>query len=161
MRERGAVFCAIAILTAAVVAVTLTPVARPQEAPAAPAQQDSEKPKQTNGGVQILSDTQGVDFTEWLKRWHFITEKTWNPLIPAEVNRPKLQKGAVAIRFKVLPNGRLMDGSMRLEGRSGDSALDRAAWGALTGSRYPALPEEFHGPFVELRAYFLYNTQPQ
>ncbi|HEV2213535.1 MAG TPA: hypothetical protein VGS99_09325, partial [Gammaproteobacteria bacterium] len=86
------------------------------------------------GGVQVLSDTQGVDFSSWLLRWHRETERTWDPLIPEEVNPPILKKGAVVIRFKVLPNGRLMDGSMVLEGRSGDTALDRAAWGALTGS---------------------------
>jgi outer membrane biosynthesis protein TonB len=112
------------------------------------------------GGVQVLSDTQGVDFNSWLQRWHRETERTWDPLIPDEVNAPILKSGMVAIRFKVLPNGRLMDGSMVLEGRSGDVALDRAAWGALTGSNYPPLPRDFHGPFLELRAYFLYNMEP-
>jgi outer membrane biosynthesis protein TonB len=113
------------------------------------------------GGVQVLSDTQGVDFSSWLARWHYVTEQTWDPLIPDEVNPPILKAGEVAIRFKVLPNGRLMDGSVVLEGRSGDVALDRAAWGALVGSSYPPLPKEFHGPYLELRAYFLYNMQPQ
>jgi outer membrane biosynthesis protein TonB len=112
-----------------------------------------------SGGVQVLSDTQGVDFSNWLQRWHWETEHTWDPLIPDEVNPPIYKSGAVAIRFKVLPNGRLMDGSLVLEGRSGDVALDRAAWGALTGSSYPALPREFHGPYLELRAYFLYNME--
>ena len=112
-----------------------------------------------SGGVQVLSDTQGVDFSNWLQRWHWETENTWDPLIPDEVNPPIYKSGAVAIRFKVLPNGRLMDGSLVLEGRSGDVALDRAAWGALTGSNYPPLPREFHGPYLELRAYFLYNME--
>jgi len=112
------------------------------------------------GGVEVLSDTQGVDFNSWLQRWHRETERTWDPLIPDEVNPPILKAGMVAIRFKVLPNGRLMDGSMVLEGRSGDVALDRAAWGALTGSNYPPLPRDFHGPYLELRAYFLYNMEP-
>ncbi|MGA8087559.1 MAG: hypothetical protein WCA10_09645 [Terracidiphilus sp.] len=112
------------------------------------------------GGVQILSDQQGVDFSSWLLRWHRETERNWDPLIPEEVNPPILKKGAVVVRFKVLPNGRLMDGSMVLEGRSGDTALDRAAWGALTGSNYPPLPRDFHGPFLELRAIFLYNMEP-
>ncbi len=85
---------------------------------------------------------------------------TWDPLIPDEVNPPIQKSGMVAIRFKVLPNGRLMDGSLVLEGRSGDVALDRAAWGALTGSNYPPLPRDFHGPYLELRAYFLYNMEP-
>jgi hypothetical protein len=113
------------------------------------------------GGVQILSDTQGVDFRNWLERWHHETENTWDPLIPDEVNPPILKSGMVVIRFRVLPNGRLMEpNGVFLEGRSGDTALDRAAWGALTGSNYPPLPRDFHGPYLELRAYFLYNMQP-
>jgi hypothetical protein len=112
------------------------------------------------GGVEILSDTQNVDFRAWIQHWHYETERTWDPLIPDEVNPPILKSGMVAIRFKVLPNGRLMDGSLILEGRSGDTALDRAAWGALTGSNYPPLPREFHGPYLEMRAYFLYNMEP-
>jgi len=112
-----------------------------------------------SGGVQVLSDTQGVDFNNWLQRWHHETQRTWDPLIPDEVNPPISKSGMVAIRFKVLPNGRLMEGSMTLEGRSGDPGLDRAAWGALTGSNYPPLPRDFHGPYLELRAYFLYNME--
>jgi outer membrane biosynthesis protein TonB len=114
-----------------------------------------------SGGIQILSDTQGVDFSSWLERWHWETERTWDPLIPDEVNPPINKSGQVLIRFKVLPNGRLMDGSMTLEGSSGDSGLDRAAWGALTGSNYPPLPRDFHGPYLELRALFMYNMEPQ
>ena len=111
------------------------------------------------GQPDILSDTQGVDFSSWLARWHYITQRTWDPLIPDEVNPPILKSGVVAIRFKVLPNGQVVD--MQLDGRSGDTGLDRAAWGAITGSSYPSLPREFHGPYLELRAYFLYNMQPR
>jgi TonB family protein len=110
-------------------------------------------------GYEVLSDTQGVDFSSWLSRWHYITQMTWDPLIPDEVNPPILKSGIVAVRFKVLPNGQVTD--MQLDGRSGDTGLDRAAWGAITGSSYPPLPREFHGPYLELRAYFLYNQQPQ
>jgi TonB family protein len=110
-------------------------------------------------GAQILSDTQGVDFSGWLRRWYFETEHTWDPLIPDEVNPPILKAGQVQIRFKVLPNGQVTD--MQLEGRSGDSALDRAAWGAIAGSNYPGLPREFHGPYLELRAVFMYNMEPK
>lgn len=113
------------------------------------------------GGAEIISDTQGVDFRNWLIRWHRETENTWDPLIPDEVNPPILKSGQVVIRFKVLPNGRLMEGSVVLEGRSGDTGLDRAAWGALTGSNYPPLPSEFHGPYIELRATFMYNMEPK
>jgi hypothetical protein len=125
-----------------------------------PAGKLSRHPGAGTGGIEVLSDTQGVDFSSWLARWHWETEHTWDPLIPDEVNAPIYKSGMVAIRFKVLPNGRLMDGSLILEGRSGDVALDRAAWGALTGSNYPPLPRDFHGPFLELRAWFLYNMKP-
>ena len=121
----------------------------------------SRHPGAGTGGVEVLSDTQGVDFSSWLMRWHRETEHTWDPLIPDEVNPPILKSGVVVIRFKVLPNGRVMDGSMVLEGRSGDTGLDRAAWGALTGSNYPPTPRAFHGPYLELRAVFLYNMQPR
>jgi len=111
------------------------------------------------GAPDILSDTQGVDFSSWLQRWHYVTQQTWDPLIPDEVNPPILKSGVVAIRFKVLPNGQVVD--MQLDGRSGDTGLDRAAWGAISGSSYPPLPREFHGPYLELRAYFLYNMEPR
>jgi len=111
------------------------------------------------GGIEVLSDTQGVDFNNWLQRWHYITQQTWDPLIPDEVNPPILKQGVVAIQFKVLPGGQVTD--MQLVGRSGDTGLDRAAWGAISGSSYPNLPREFHGPYLELRAYFLYNTEPR
>ena len=111
------------------------------------------------GGVQILSDTGGVDFAPYLTRWHLITDKTWQRLMPVEANAPILLKGIVVIRFKVLPNGEVT-GTI-LDGRSGYTNLDRAAWGAITASSYPPLPREFHGPYLELRAYFLYNQQPQ
>jgi outer membrane biosynthesis protein TonB len=113
------------------------------------------------GGVEVLSDTQGVDFGPWIRRCLFETKKTWDPLIPDEVNAPILKKGQVLIRFKVLPDGRIMDGSMALDGRSGDTALDRAAWGALQGSNYPPLPRDFHGAYLELRILFTYNMEPQ
>ena len=110
------------------------------------------------GGVTILSDQQGVDFNPWLRRWYYETEHTWDPLIPDEVNPPLLKQGQCMIRFKVGPDGRVLE--MHLEGRSGDTALDRAAWGAITGSNYPPLPREFHGPYLELRAVFMYNMRP-
>jgi len=113
-----------------------------------------------SGGLEILSDTQGVDFNSWIQKWHYETMRTWDPLIPDEVNPPIYKKGQVLIRFKVLPNGRLMENSVSMEGRSGDVALDRAAWGALTGSNYPPLPRDFHGPYLELRALFMYNMEP-
>jgi hypothetical protein len=110
-----------------------------------------------DGGAQILSDTQGVDFQPWLQKVIRETYRTWDPLIPEEVNPPILKRGECEIVFTVLPNGRLQPHAMILTGRSGDVALDRAAWGAIEGADYPQLPHEFHGPYIQLRFRFQYN----
>ncbi|MGA3370675.1 MAG: TonB C-terminal domain-containing protein [Terracidiphilus sp.] len=109
----------------------------------------------------IVSDTQGVDLKPYLKRIFRIVQSTWNPLIPKEAGPPVNKAGEVLICFRILPSGKLMDGGMVLEGRSGDPALDRAAWGAVQTSVYPPLPAEFKGPYLELRFAFLYNPDRQ
>lgn len=111
------------------------------------------------GGVDILSDTMGVDFGPYLQRIIWDTERAWYPIIPEEARPPINKQGKVLVRFKILPDGTVT--SMTLEGPSGDVALDRAAWAGITGaSPYPPLPKAFRGPFLELRFYFLYNIAP-
>ena len=107
-------------------------------------------------GTQILSDTQGVDFNEYMRRLHDIVQRNWDPLIPEEVNPPIAKRGRVGIIFSILPDGQI--GDMKLETPSGDVALDRAAWGAIVSSgQFPPLPKAFHGPDLELRVGFFYN----
>ena len=113
------------------------------------------------GGVTLLSDTQGADYGLYLAAWKKTTQATWEKLVPQEPKSLYLQKGVLIIRFKILPSGHIMDGSMVLEGRSGSTPLDSAAWEALTGSRYPPLPPEFLGPYLELRTVFSYNERPK
>jgi TonB family protein len=111
-------------------------------------------------GTQILSDTQGVDFSAYMRRLHHDVQNNWNPLIPEEANPPISKRGVVGIRFTILPDGQI--GDMKLETPSGDVALDHAAWGAIVGEgQFPPLPKEFHGPYLELRAGFFYNTPIQ
>jgi TonB family protein len=112
-----------------------------------------------DGGAEILSDTQGVDFGPYLQKLIRETYRTWDPLIPEEVNPPISKRGEVEIYFTILPNGRLQPHAMQLTGRSGDVALDRAAWGAIEGADYPPLPREFHGPNLQLRFRFQYNIR--
>jgi TonB family protein len=110
-------------------------------------------------GATILTDTQGVDFNAYLRRIVADTKRNWEPLIPQEVNPPLLKRGVVGIRFTILQGGQI--GAMTLETASGDVALDRAAWGAITSEgAFPPLPTQFHGPQIELRFVFMYNIQP-
>jgi TonB C terminal len=111
------------------------------------------------GGVELLSDTEGVNFGQYLLQWHRITEETWRPLVPKTGNATNLRSDTVVIRFKILPDGHLSEGGMVLEKRSGLTQLDAAAWKAIANSKYPTLPDQFHGPYMELRAYFHYGQQ--
>jgi outer membrane biosynthesis protein TonB len=117
-------------------------------------------PGPVRAGAQILSDTQGVDFTAYLRRIVADTRRNWEPLIPEEVQAPLMKKGIVGVRFSILPDGQI--GDMALETKSGDVALDKAAWYAITSEgQFPPLPRAYHGPQLDLRFNFFYNQPVQ
>jgi len=108
-------------------------------------------------GAEILSDTMGVDFSAYMRQLHHDIQRNWDPLIPEEVQPPLMKKGIVGIRFSIKPDGEIEN--ITLETRSGDVALDRAAWNAITSEgQFPQLPKAYHGPRLELRVGFFYNT---
>jgi TonB family protein len=113
-----------------------------------------------SSGVDILSDTRGVDFGPYVKQVIQSTRGAWLKVIPESARPPQDKQGRVGIRFKIDPMGRVS--GMVLEYPSGDIGLDRAAWGGITGaSPYPPLPAEFTGPYLELRFGFFYNLDPK
>jgi TonB family protein len=113
----------------------------------------------SDAGVEILSDTGGVDFGPYVKNLVQAVRKSWLPIIPVSARPPQNKQGRVGIRFKIDPTGHIS--GMLLESPSGDISLDRAAWGGITdASPYPPLPTEFTGPFLELRLGFYYNVDP-
>jgi TonB family protein len=110
----------------------------------------------TRGNMEILSDTRGVDFGAYMKRLHVTVQEHWDPLIPEAALPPMMKKGVVVIEFAILKDGTVK--AMSLVKSSGDVALDRAAWGALTSATpLPKLPVEFSGDYLLIRAAFYYN----
>jgi TonB family protein len=106
--------------------------------------------------MEILSDTLGVDFGPYMKRLHYTVQDHWDPLIPESARPPVMKKGVVVIQFRIEKDGKVT--GMKLVASSGDVALDRAAWGAITDAiPLPQLPTQFAGEFLELRAIFFYN----
>jgi TonB family protein len=111
---------------------------------------------QVGQGVDILSDTQGVDFQPYLARIMREIYEQWLPLIPEEARPPLNKQGTTLIRFKINQDGTI--GGIYLDGSTHDEALDRAAWGSITGvGQFPPLPKQFHGPNLELRIHYLVN----
>jgi TonB family protein len=110
----------------------------------------------TRGGLEILSDTMGVDFGPYMKRLKFSVQNHWEPLIPESALPPVMKKGVVVIEFAITKEGKVR--GMKLIAGSGDVALDRAAWGAITDAiPLPNLPVAFSGEFLLIRARFYYN----
>ena len=105
------------------------------------------------GSLDILTNTQGVNFGPYLKDVLATVRKNWYALIPADA---KTKKGKLAIQFAIHKDGSITN--LHLDSASGDVSLDRAAWGAITGSTpFEALPSEFTGPYLLLRFRFYYN----
>jgi TonB family protein len=105
-------------------------------------------------GAEILSDTLGVDFDPYIKRLLRILYNSWVPLIPEETRPPLNKEGETLIRFTINPDGSIS--AMGLDWSTKDSAIDRAAWGSITGvGQFPPLPKQFTGPNLTLRIHFV------
>src|SRR5215469_7088938 len=72
------------------------------------------------GALDILSDTQGVDFGPYLQRILQNVRENWYHLIPESA---EMKKGKLAIEFAITKDGQVAD--MRLVASSGDVSLDR------------------------------------
>jgi TonB family protein len=121
-----------------------------------PSAKDDAKQAGISNGVEILTDTQGVDFGPYVRRALALIKKNWIPLIPEEARPPANLQGETLIRFSVLPDGKIS--AMHLDGSSQHTNIDRAAWGAITAvGQFPPLPTEFKGSHLELRIDFLTN----
>jgi TonB family protein len=121
-----------------------------------PSSKNDTKPTALSSGVEILTDTRGVDFGPYVRRALAIIKKNWIPLIPEEARPPANMQGETLIRFSVLPDGKIS--AMHLDGSSQHTNIDRAAWGAITAvGQFPPLPTEFKGSHLELRINFLVN----
>jgi len=109
------------------------------------------------GALDILSDTQGVDFGPYLQRILQDVRQNWYLLIPQSA---ELKKGKLAIEFAITKDGQVA--GMRLVASSGDVSLDRPAWGSITNSNpFPPLPSEFGGQYLALRFRFYYNPSKE
>jgi TonB C terminal len=110
-------------------------------------------------GLQILTDTQGVDFSDYMTRLKAIVERNWWPLMPESARMG--EKGIVGTRIRIYRDGSMSAPYPVLDRTSGRVPLDNAAMGALHASNpFPPLPSQFKGPYIDIEGYFLYNIDP-
>ena len=111
------------------------------------------------GALQMLTPTEGVDFTNYLQRVLASVKRNWFAIMPESVYLG--EKGNVVLRFKITKNGIVPEGEPMLMSGSGKEPLDRAALSSIRASSpFEPLPPAFSGPYIELQFTFLYNAPP-
>ncbi|MGD0957513.1 MAG: TonB C-terminal domain-containing protein [Candidatus Acidiferrales bacterium] len=106
--------------------------------------------------AQILSDTQGVDFTSYIQRLLATLKRNWYAVMPESAYMG--DRGITATTFKIRSDGSIVPPDPILERTSGKEPLDNAAMSAIHASNpFEPLPSQFHGPYLELRIWFVYN----
>jgi len=108
-------------------------------------------------GVQMLTDTEGIDFNDYLHRVYIKVKQNWEAVMPASVYLG--DQGVVSLQFKIMKDGSVPDNEPAQVFSSGKEPLDRAAFSSIRGSNpFQPLPAGFKGPFIELRFTYYYNT---
>jgi outer membrane biosynthesis protein TonB len=108
------------------------------------------------GAMELLTPTEGVDFSNYLARVYTSVKQNWFAVMPESVRLG--DKGIVVLQFKIMRNGNVPTGEPVLLRYSGKEPLDRAAVSSIRASNpFPPLPSAFSGPYIELRFGYYYN----
>lgn len=110
-------------------------------------------------GVQILTDTEGVDFNPYITRLLATLKRNWMYVMPESA---RWDKGVVYTTFQINRDGSVPAPDPILERTSGKEPLDNAAMSAIHASNpFEPLPSQFKGPYLRLRIAFIYNIPPE
>jgi TonB C terminal len=117
------------------------------------------QPKILGMGVEILSDTEGVDFTPYIRKLLATLERKAEAVMPESARMG--ETGILYTTFQINPNGGLGTSDPVLERKSGKKDLDDDVITAIHASiPFDPLPSQFHGPYLKLRLVFMYNRRP-
>jgi len=108
------------------------------------------------GGIEVMTDLQGVDFNDYLHRVYITVRQNWFAVMPESVQLG--DRGKVSLVFKIMRNGSVPTGDPSTVFGSGKEPLDRAAVSSIRSSNpFEPLPSAFSGPYIELRFTYYYN----
>jgi TonB-like protein len=108
------------------------------------------------GAVEMLTPTEGVDFSTYIARVLASVKRNWYSVMPESARLG--DRGKVVLQFRIMRNGVVPAEEPAMIGSSGKEPLDRAAESSIRASTpFEPLPSAFTGPYIELRFIFLYN----
>lgn len=104
----------------------------------------------------MLTDDEGIDFNDYLRRIYIIVKQNWFAVMPASVQLG--DNGKVSLIFKIYKNGNVPDSDPQRVFGSGKEPLDRAAISSIRASNpFPPLPGAFKADYIQLRFTYCYN----
>ena len=119
-----------------------------------------QKNAQPHGGIEVLTDTEGVDFNSYLHGLYLAVRDKWQAGMPPAV-KSGLQ-GKNSVQFRVLRDGKVPEDFLKLASSSENKDLDEASLQAVRkAAPFSHLPEKYSQSFIELRMTFYYNIPPQ
>jgi TonB family protein len=125
-----------------------------------PQQQNGSDSKGTAGcAIEMLSDTEGVDFNSYLRDMYFSVKKNWFANMPSSLERG--QQGINKVELRVLQDGSVPKDFLKMVQSSETSDFDTASLqGVREAAPFHHLPESFSKPYIVLRFTFYYNLRP-
>ena len=102
-------------------------------------------------GVDLLSDTNGANLNPYMKVLLSDVRRRWVSVM-TQVGE---QHEEAVISLTIAADGRVL--AMHLDGSAHDVALDKAAWGAVSGATYGPLPAGLKDAELRLRVHFVVN----
>jgi outer membrane biosynthesis protein TonB len=115
-------------------------------------------------GYEILTPTEGVDFSDYMHRVLETIQRNWYAVMPQSVQLG--ERGKVLLRFRINSDGSVPREDPSNDMSSGKEPLDRAAISSIRSSNpFEPLPSAFveaaqrngHGTYIEIRIMYLYN----
>jgi hypothetical protein len=109
--------------------------------------------------IEMLSDTEGVDFNSYLRDAYLSVKKNWFENMPATVQLG--EQGINKVELRVLQDGSVPKDFLKMVLSSEHSDIDMASLKSVRDAGpFHHLPEPFSKPYIVLRFTFYYNVPP-
>lgn len=115
------------------------------------------KNKPYSTGLELRSDTEGVNFSPYLRPVFLAIRHKSAGVMPESAKQG--ETGTVTIQFRIQQDGKVSDDSVKVVFSSGKKDMDDACLTVIrTAGPFEHLPEAFHSPFIELRQTFHFSV---
>jgi TonB family protein len=134
------------------------PATRTQEqVPQVSSSAATQAPRSALSAAEILTPTNGVDFSGYIGKTMATVKKNWIAAMPAAFYAGA--KGKATVEFQIQSDGKIEN--ILLKASSGTDSLDQAAiQGVRDSSPLDRLPPSFKGSYITLRLSLSYNPGP-